>query len=97
MYQYQEIVMHFPVNLKNKMADESLRGSNEIGLYNFLVDWYSEYVRTSVSVDYYEETNLSLEDAILTFQLSDDSILQDFKTIIEAVLTNVRLSCNEKI
>ena len=49
------------------------------------------------SVDYFEKANLRLEDAILTLQLllhsvwqSEDSVRQDFKTIIEAVLTKVR-------
>ena len=50
-----------------------------------------------MSADYHEETNLHLEDAILTLHLllhsvwqSDDCILHDFKTVVEAVLTNVR-------
>ena len=50
-----------------------------------------------VSVDYCEQANLRLEDAILTLQLllhsvwqREDSVLQDFKTIIEAVLSKVR-------
>ena len=99
----KRIVMHFPANFKNKMADETLRDSNERGLYNFI-----ESLRTlligiqnmnaqDVSIDYFEEANLRLEDTILTLQLllhsvwqSDDSVLQDFKTIIEAVLTKVR-------
>ena len=45
----------------------------------------------------FEQANLHLEDTILTLQLllhsvwqSEDSVLQDFKTIIEAVLTKVR-------
>ena len=52
------------------------------------------------SVDYFEQANLHLEDAILTLQLllhsvwqSEDSVLQDFKTIIEAVLTKIRFVC----
>lgn len=85
------------------MADETLRDGNERGLYNFV-----ESLRTlligiknlntqDVSVDYFEQANVRLEDAILTLQLllhsvwqSEDSVLQDFKTIMEAVLTKVR-------
>ena len=95
--------MHFLVNFRKKMSAEILRDSNEIGLYNFV-----ESLRTlligiqnmnaqDASADYYEETNLRLEDIILALHLplhslwqSDDSTLQDFKTIIEAVLTDVR-------
>ena len=50
-----------------------------------------------VSVEYFEQANLRLEDAILTLQLllhsvwqSEDSVLQDSETIIEAVLAKVR-------
>ena len=50
-----------------------------------------------VSVEYFEQANLGLENAILTLQLllhrvwrSEDSVLQDFETIIEAVLAKVR-------
>lgn len=96
-------MMHFSGNFKSKMADETLRDGNERGLYNFV-----ESLRTllisiqnlntyDVSVDYFEQANVRLEDAILTLQLllhsvwqSEDSVLQDFKTIIEAVLTKVR-------
>ena len=96
-------VMHFSGNFKSKMADETLRDGNERGLYNFV-----ESLRTlligiqnlntqDVSVDYFEQANVRLEDAILTLQLllhsvwkSEDSVLQDFNTIIEAVLTKVR-------
>ena len=85
------------------MADGTLSDGNKRGLYNFV-----ESLRTlligiqnlntqDVSVDYFEQANLCLEDAILTLQLllhsvwqSEDSVLQDFKTIIEAVLTKVR-------
>ena len=95
--------MHFSDNFKSKMADGTLRGGNERGLYNFV-----ESLRTlligiqnlntqDVSADYFEQANVRLEDAILTLQLllhsvwqSEDSVLRDFKTIIEAVLTKVR-------
>lgn len=54
------------------MADETLRDGNERGLYNFV-----ESLRTllisiqnlntyDVSVDYFEQANVRLEDAILT-------------------------------
>ena len=89
--------------IQNKMADETLRDANERGLYNFV-----ESLRTlligiqnmnaqEVSIDYLEEANLRLEEAILTLQLllqsvlhSDDSVLQDFKIIMETVLTKTR-------
>ena len=85
------------------MADGTLRDGNERGLYNFV-----ESLRTlligiqnlntqDLSVEYFEQANLRLEDSILTLQLllhsfwqSEDSVPQDFETIIEAVLTNVR-------
>ena len=68
-------VMHFSGNFKSKMADETLRDGNERGLYNFV-----ESLRTlligiknlntqDVSVDYFEQANVRLEDAILTLQL----------------------------
>ena len=43
--------MHFSDNFKSKMADGTLRGGNERGLYNFVVssypvDWYSEFGHT---------------------------------------------------
>ena len=50
-----------------------------------------------VSVEDFEQANLRLEDVILTLQLllhsvwqSEGSVLQDFETIIEAVLAKVR-------
>ena len=66
--------MHFYANFKSKMADGTLRDGNERGLYHFL-----ESLRTlligiqnlntkDVSVDYCKQTNLRLEDAILTLQ-----------------------------
>lgn len=86
------------------MADETLRDGNERGLYNYLLESLRtqligiQYFNTQdVSVDYFEQANVRLEDAILTLQLllhsvwqSEDSVLQDFKTIMEAVLTKVR-------
>lgn len=93
----------FPVSFKSKMADGTLRDGNERGLYNFI-----ESLRTlligihnlntqDASVEYFEQANLRLEDAILTLQLllhsvwqTEDSVLRDFKTIIEAVLTKIR-------
>lgn len=65
-------MMHFSGNFKSKMADETLRDGNERGLYNFV-----ESLRTllisiqnlntyDVSVDYFEQANVRLEDAILT-------------------------------
>ena len=63
--------MHFYANFKSKMADGTLRDGNERGLYHFV-----ESLRTlligiqnlntqDVSVDYCEQANLRLEDAIL--------------------------------
>ena len=50
-----------------------------------------------VSIEYFEQANLRLEDTTLTLQLllhrvgqSEDSVLQDFEAIIEDVLTKVR-------
>ena len=95
--------MHFSANFKSKMADGILRDGNERGLNHFV-----ESLRTlligiqnmntqDVSVDYCEQANLRLEDAILTLQLllhsvwqREDSVLQDFKTVIEAVLPKLR-------
>ena len=87
----------------NKMADETLRDANERGLYNFVESLRSLLIgiqnmnAQDLSVEYFEEANLRLEDAISTLQLllqsvwqSDDPVLRDFKTIIEAVLTKVR-------
>ena len=61
---------HFPASFKSKMADGTLRDGNERGLYNFV-----ESLRTlligiqnlntqDASVDYFEQANLRLEDAI---------------------------------
>ena len=85
------------------MADETLRDANERGLYNFVESLRSLLIgiqnmnAQDLSVEYFEEANLRLEDAISTLQLllqsvwqSDDPVLRDFKTIIEAVLTKVR-------
>ena len=96
-------VMHFPNNFKSKMADGALRGGNERGLYNFVESLRTLLIgiqnlnTQDVSADYFEQANVRLEDAILTLQLllhsvwqSEDSVLRDFKTIIEAVLTKVR-------
>ena len=48
-------------------------------------------------MEYFEQANLRLEDAILTLLLllysvwqSEESVIQDFETVIEAVLTKVR-------
>ena len=96
-------VMHFPNNFKRKMADGALRGGNERGLYNFVESLRTLLIgiqnlnTQDVSADYFEQANVRLEDAILALQLllhsvwqSEDSVLRDFKTIIEAVLTKVR-------
>ena len=94
--------MHCPVNFKIKTADEIVRDSNELGLHNFVESLRTLLIviqnmnAQDVSADCYEETNLRVEDTILISSLchsvwkSDDSILKDFKTIIEGVLTNVR-------
>ena len=57
-----------------------------------------------VSVEYFEQANWRLEDAILTLLLllysvwqSEESVIQDFETVIEAVLTKVCFSCNDKV
>lgn len=93
-------VMHFSGNFKSKRVDETLRDGNDRSLYNFvesprtLLIGIQNLNKQDVSVDYFEQANVRLEDAILTLQLllhsvwqSEDSFLQDFKTIIEAVLT----------
>ena len=65
--------MHFSANFKSKMADGT--DGNERGLYHFV-----ESLRTlligiqnlntqDVSVNYCEQAELRLEDAIVTFQL----------------------------
>ena len=66
----------------------------------FFVNLNAEYV----SVEYFEQANLRLEDAILTLLLllysvwqSEESVIQDFETVIEAVLTKVCFSCNDKV
>ena len=95
--------MHFSDNFKSKMVDGTLRGGNERGLYNFVESLRTLLIgiqnlnTQDVSADYFEQANVRLEDAILTLQLllhsvwqSEDSVLRDFKTIIEAVLTKVR-------
>ena len=95
--------MHFSANFKSKMADRTLRDGKERSLYNFvgslrtLLIGIQNLNTQDVSVDYFEQANLRLEDAILPLQLllhsvwqSEDSVLQDFKTITEAVLTKVR-------
>ena len=105
-FYFLSISMHHVITwprFKSKMANETWRDGAERGLYNFV-----ESLRTlligiqnlnaqDVFVEYFELANLSLEDAILTFQLllhsvwqSEDSVLQDFEAIIEVVLTKVR-------
>ena len=92
--------MHFSANFKSKMADGALRDGNERGLCHFveslrtLLIGIQNFNKQDVSVDYCEQANLRLEDAILTLQLllhrvwqREDSVLQDFKTITEAALT----------
>ena len=72
--------MHFPANFKSKMADETLRDGNERSLYNFIEtlctlligNWNAQ----DVSVEYFEQANLCLEDAILTLQLLLHSVWQ---------------------
>ena len=73
------------------MADETLRDANERGLYNFVESLRSLLIgiqnmnAQDLSVEYFEEANLRLEDAISTLQLllqsvwqSDDPVLRDF-------------------
>jgi len=69
----------------------------EVSSYPHLFIGIQNLNTQDASVDYFEQANLRLEDAILTLQLplhsvwqSENSVLQDFKTIIEAVLTKVR-------
>ena len=92
--------MDFSANFKSKMADGTLREGNERGLYHFVESFRTLLIgirnlnTQDVSVNYCEQAKLRLEDAILTLQLllhsvwqREDSVLQDFKTIIEAALT----------
>ena len=95
--------MQIFANFKSKMADGTLRDGSERGLYNFveslrtLLIGIQNLSAQDVSVDYFEQANLRLEGAVLTLQLllhsvwqSENSVLQDFKTITDAVLTKVR-------
>ena len=54
-----------------------------------------------ISVEYFEQANWRLEDAILTLQLllqSKDSVLRDFETIIEDFdKSKLCFSCNDKV
>ena len=64
-------VMHFNSDFKSKMADETLKDGNERGLCNFLESltlWIGiqNFNAPHVSVEYFEQANLRLEDAIAT-------------------------------
>ena len=96
-------VMHFSANFKSKMVDETSREGNERALYNVVESPLALSIGIRnlnaqyVSTEYFEQANLRLEDTTLTLQLllhrggqSEDSVLQDFETIIEDVLTKVR-------
>ena len=103
--------MHLSSSFKRKMADGTLRDGNERGLYNFI-----ESLRTlligiqnlntqDASVDYVEQANLRLEDAILTLQLLLYSVWQ--KLILKLILRMLKIlkgytlkeniTCHQKI
>ena len=60
-------MVHFLTDFKNKMADESSRDSNEIGLYNFVESLSTLLIgiqnmnAQDVPLEYFEEANLHLK------------------------------------